>query len=107
MDDLPHFSRRLRELRDNAKMTQSELAERAGVARVTVARMEIGEREPSWVMVQKLARALNVPVAEFVDPSIIPPVVEVKRGPGRPRLYPEQGETPAPRRGKPPKKKDG
>lgn len=97
MNDLPHFSRCLRELREGTKMTQNELAERAGIARNTVARMERGEREPSWVMVQKLARALNVPVAAFVDPEIIPPAVEVKRGPGRPRLYPEHSETPAPK----------
>ncbi len=78
-------------------MTQQELAERAGIARNTVARMERGEREPSWIMVQKLSRALNVPVAAFVDPEIIPPPVEMKRGPGRPRLYPEQNEAPAPK----------
>lgn len=97
MTELPHFARCLRQLRDDAKMTQAELAARAEIARVTVARLETGTRDPSWEMVQKLAHALNVPVAAFVDPSIIPPVVEVKRGPGRPRIYSEPGETPAPK----------
>jgi transcriptional regulator with XRE-family HTH domain len=96
MDDLPHFAGCLRKLRTDAKMTQHELAERAGVTRGAVARMEIGTREPSWIMVQKLAHALNVPVSAFVDPEIIPPVVEVKRGPGRPRLDAGPVETPAP-----------
>lgn len=97
MNDVPHFAQRLRQLRADAKMTQNELAGRAGIARVSVARMELGMYEPSWVMVQRLARALNVPVTAFVDPAIIPPVVEVKRGPGRPRIYPEPAETPAPK----------
>jgi transcriptional regulator with XRE-family HTH domain len=96
-DDLPYFAACLRRLRDDAKMTQHELADRSGVHRQSIARLELGSMAPSWHMVMLLARALNVSVTAFVDPEIIPPVVEVKRGPGRPRLYTEQGETPAPK----------
>lgn len=86
MEELPHFARCLRHYRAEAKMSQQELADRAGIARVSVARMELGMYDPSWPMVQRLAHALNVPVGAFVDPAIIPPDLVVKRRRGRPRL---------------------
>jgi len=95
MKDLSHFAQRLRVVRGEAKMSQQELADRAGIARVSVARMEVGMYEPSWLMVQKLAHALGVPVQTFVDPAIIPPPAEVKRGRGRPRIYGEPAAKPA------------
>jgi transcriptional regulator with XRE-family HTH domain len=92
MKDLPFFARRLRQLRDDAKMTQHELAERSGIHQVSIARLEMGTRGPSWHVVMLLAHALGVPTSAFDDPDIIPPVVEVKRGRGRPRLDTGQGE---------------
>ncbi|MHB1425100.1 MAG: helix-turn-helix transcriptional regulator [Gemmataceae bacterium] len=86
MKDLSHFARCLRQFRGDAKLTQDELAARAGIARVSVARMELGMYDPSWHTVQQLARALSVSVTAFVDPEIIPPVVEQPRRRGRPRL---------------------
>ena len=49
--------RLVREARKRAGLTQSALAERAGVARSTVARIESGARCPSTDMVERLVRA--------------------------------------------------
>jgi DNA-binding XRE family transcriptional regulator len=51
---------RLREVRQKAALTQLELAERAGVARTTVMRLEAGWKNPNPHTVRKLARVLRV-----------------------------------------------
>jgi putative transcriptional regulator len=67
---LVQFGRRLRELRQEAGLTQTELAERAGVKRDAVARWERGAREPGWFNVVALAEALGVDCLAFlVEPG--------------------------------------
>ena len=51
---------RLRELRLRAAMTQLELAERAGIARTTIVRLEQGDPNVLPTTLRKLARALRV-----------------------------------------------
>lgn len=51
---------RLRDLRLRAAMTQIELAERSGVARTTIIRLEGGDPNPHPSTLKKLARALKV-----------------------------------------------
>lgn len=51
---------RLRELRLRAAMTQADLAERAGVARTTIVRLEQGDPNVLPTTLRKLARALRV-----------------------------------------------
>lgn len=85
-------------MRGEAELTQHELAERSGVHRQSIARLELGTREPSWEMVQKLARALGVPVGRFTDPALIP----TEKAP-RPRRRPRKAAgrvKPATRKGK-------
>jgi transcriptional regulator with XRE-family HTH domain len=56
---------RLRVLRLNLGLTQTELAEKAGVARYTVARLEAGEgKRPFPSTRRKIAEALGVPIAD-------------------------------------------
>jgi len=57
-----HMARlaRLRELRVKAGMYQIELAERAGVARTTIIRLEAGDENASPGTIRKIARALRV-----------------------------------------------
>jgi transcriptional regulator with XRE-family HTH domain len=91
MSDTNDFAGRLRELRKAAGLTQGELAERAGMHRHGITKLELGERQhPSWDTVQALARALGVSTEAFV----------VKEKPAAPRGRPRKvAETaPAPRR---------
>jgi transcriptional regulator with XRE-family HTH domain len=59
------FGRRLRELRERAGLTQSQLAERAGLHPQGVVKLERGEREPAWGTVVALCEALAVSCDEF------------------------------------------
>jgi len=49
----------LAELRQQAGLTQTELAERAGISRSMVAQIEIGERRPSRKMLRALGQGAN------------------------------------------------
>ena len=63
-----YFGVRLRELRQQANLTQAELAAKAGLHRQAIAKFELGEREPHWSSAVALAIALGVSVQEFVGP---------------------------------------
>jgi transcriptional regulator with XRE-family HTH domain len=65
MKTLNNFAARLRQLRADAKLTQEELAERSGAHRQTIARLELGTRQPTWETVQLLAAALGVSCEAF------------------------------------------
>jgi transcriptional regulator with XRE-family HTH domain len=63
---------RLRTLRLDRGLTQQELAVKAGLAIVTVARLETKPRpdrpgSTNLSTLQKLARALDVPITDLVD----------------------------------------
>jgi transcriptional regulator with XRE-family HTH domain len=51
--------RLLAELRQQAGLTQTELAERAGISRSMVAQIESGERRPSRKMLRALGQAVD------------------------------------------------
>lgn len=72
----------LRELREAQRWTQSDLAERVGVDRATVARWETSERwkkPPSRLARLALGRLFGV------DPDVIVFGEDEKRPPGRPK----------------------
>ncbi len=48
-------------------MSRAELAEAAGISREYVRRLEAGEYDPTVGMIQKLAKALGVPVTELLQ----------------------------------------
>jgi transcriptional regulator with XRE-family HTH domain len=54
--DLPH----LRGLRQRAILSQEQLAERSGVARDTISKLETGRRKAYPVTIRKLAAGLEV-----------------------------------------------
>ena len=58
---------RLRELREQKGLTQSQLAELVGVKRDAVARWEADVREPGWSNVVALAQALGVDCTAFLQ----------------------------------------
>ena len=85
-DKMPFFARRLVELRTAAELSQYELAKRTGLTRQAMSLLELGERQPNWETVQRLAAILGTSCQEFTDPDM---------------KFPEQG--PARSRGRPPK----
>jgi transcriptional regulator with XRE-family HTH domain len=57
----------LKTARERAGLTQTALARKAGVHQVTIARLETGVRRPSVPMLQRLAKALGIPVTVFLE----------------------------------------
>ena len=74
-----------------AGLTQTQLAERAGLHLHGLTKLEQGDREPSWVTVLDLARALGVGCAAFEGTEVTPiaaaaeSTVAVPEPRGRPR----------------------
>ena len=52
----------IQEARKKAKLTQKELAEKVGIATITVQQYERGVRTPQIETLQKIAQALNIDV---------------------------------------------
>jgi len=57
---------KLRAVRESRFLTQGDLAERSGVSRQTINRIEQGEIEPRFKTVRQLAEALGVEPGELV-----------------------------------------
>ncbi|MDO5437815.1 MAG: helix-turn-helix transcriptional regulator [bacterium] len=64
-DDLIAFGRRIRELRRERRLTQSQLAEMIDLSTNFIGMVERGERNTSIDKIFKIARALNLTMAEF------------------------------------------
>jgi transcriptional regulator with XRE-family HTH domain len=60
---------RLRELRAGRDWTLEELAERTGLSKPFLSRLEAGDRQPSIAAVLTLARAFSVPVVRIGGPG--------------------------------------
>ena len=61
------FASHLRALREKAGLTQLQLAERAGMHLRGITKLEQGDREPAWVTVLTLSKALGVSCEEFAQ----------------------------------------
>jgi transcriptional regulator with XRE-family HTH domain len=61
-----NVGQRIREAREDLGMPQTVLARRVGVARNTIGRYESGEHEPSFAMLENIARELRTEPAEFL-----------------------------------------
>ncbi|MFE6716873.1 helix-turn-helix domain-containing protein [Streptomyces albidoflavus] len=57
---------RIRERRMWCNLTQERLAERAGVSRDTIQRIERGTSDPRYGQLARIARALDIPLAKLV-----------------------------------------
>lgn len=57
---------KLREIRKERGMTQTELAQAARIHRVTIAKYEAGQCVPSVDRAERMASALGVPVDELI-----------------------------------------
>lgn len=64
------FGIALRSKREKAGLTQDELARLAGVSQKHVSSLERGKNQPSWGMMETLAVALKLSVAELITRSL-------------------------------------
>jgi transcriptional regulator with XRE-family HTH domain len=101
------FAERLRNLRESAGLSQYALAKRAGLSKQGMSRLEMGEREPTWITVQRIAAALGVSCEAFTDPDVarLAQNDEPPGRPGRPRKVGDNTPEPKKPRGRPRKEK--
>jgi transcriptional regulator with XRE-family HTH domain len=59
------FGLRLKRLREDRGLSQQELADKSGMHRFGIAKLEQGVRDPTWETVQLLADALGVDCTAF------------------------------------------
>lgn len=60
------LGRRIRQLRETARVTQEELSAAAGVGRITLVRIETGQQSPRYETLAALAKALGRPLTDLL-----------------------------------------
>jgi transcriptional regulator with XRE-family HTH domain len=60
------LAKRLKQLRAARRLSQSALADKAGISRGYLARLETAQQDPTLTVLEKLAKALKVSLAELV-----------------------------------------
>jgi transcriptional regulator with XRE-family HTH domain len=60
------IGKRIKLERERQELSQEALAEKAGISRGYLARLETGRHDPTVGVVEKLARALRVKVADLL-----------------------------------------
>ena len=66
--DLINLGKIIRDKRVAKNLTQFELAAKAGVDRNYIGMVERGERNPSYLSLQKIAHGLEISVNELLQP---------------------------------------
>jgi transcriptional regulator with XRE-family HTH domain len=66
MAPIENIAMRIKILRERQKISQEELAARSGISRGYLARLETGRHDPTITTLEKLAKALNVPVGKLL-----------------------------------------
>jgi transcriptional regulator with XRE-family HTH domain len=61
------IGRRLKALREAAGLSQATVARVARISREYLARLEAGQHDPTVGTLQRLAKALNVPLLRLLD----------------------------------------
>jgi DNA-binding XRE family transcriptional regulator len=65
---IAYVSKKIKEYRTQAGLTQTELADKAGLPQSHISRLESGKHSPSRVTLEKIAAALGQPLKDF-DPT--------------------------------------
>jgi transcriptional regulator with XRE-family HTH domain len=63
----PGAAKAVRVLREEAKLSQKELAQRAGMSASWLSRIESGDYDPSWSSMRKVARGLGVSMETLAE----------------------------------------
>ena len=66
MTPIENIAMRIKILRKRQKINQEELAARSGISRGYLARLETGRHDPTITTLEKLAKALKVPVGKLL-----------------------------------------
>lgn len=64
---LKKFGRRIKELRTEKKLTQQQLADISGLHKNYIGMIERGERNPSLLNIDILAKSLEVSISELMQ----------------------------------------
>lgn len=75
------FAKRIKNLREEKKHTQAEVATRLGIARTTYASYEQGFREPDNDMLKKIAEYFDVTIDFLVGRTDLPQTTEEAKEP--------------------------
>jgi len=60
-----NIAKRIADLRMAAKLSQNALAKKAGLGQATIREIEIGEKSPNIITLDKICLALDITLAEF------------------------------------------
>jgi transcriptional regulator with XRE-family HTH domain len=75
---MPTIGERVRALREHQNLSQGVIEQRCGLLRCYISRVENGHTIPSLETLEKLARALQIPVYQFFyDGSEEPPAIKL------------------------------
>jgi transcriptional regulator with XRE-family HTH domain len=61
------MAKRIKEWRAKRKLSQRDLADLSGVSREYIARIELGQHDPTLSTLEKLAKALKVKVRHLIE----------------------------------------
>ena len=76
--EIENIARRIRDWREEDKLTLQELAKRSGVATSTIQKIETGQMMPSVAVLLKVARGLGRRIADLVgDESVVTDLVHL------------------------------
>lgn len=67
-EELIKLGQLIRSKRESQGLTQVELAEKSNVDRNYIGMLERGERNPSYLSLQKIAAGLGIPVNQLIEP---------------------------------------
>jgi len=79
----------LKQARTRARLSQRELARRAGTAQSVIARIERGQTSPTWETLQRLLAALNLEADVRLEPLVVVGSHMLAEVPGILRMAPE------------------
>jgi transcriptional regulator with XRE-family HTH domain len=83
---------RLRTVREQKELSQGDVEKRSGLLRCYISRVENGHTVPAVETLEKLARALEVPMYELLYEGEEPPKLPLPGGKGAQKLWGASGK---------------